>query len=275
MITIGIDPILVAIGPLVLAWHGILTAAAVLIGAWFTARMVRTYGKGVTEDDVYSTAMWAVPGGIIGARLFHVADNWDHYASNLVGILALQDGGMAILGAIVGGLVVGVLYARRQRLPVGLLADLAAPGLIMAMIVGRVGCVLNGDSYGIPTDLPWAFVYTHPNAAMTTRLFVPGHPAAAYEILWDLVVLGVVWRLRGRLPADGMLFTTYFALYSLGRFFISFFRVNEIVLLGLQESQVVSLAILVVAIPLLIYLPRRQPRAQDVAKKSSAKGPAS
>ncbi|MBI2907901.1 MAG: prolipoprotein diacylglyceryl transferase [Chloroflexi bacterium] len=245
MIYIGMDPNLVTIGPFTLTWHGFLTAVAVIVGVMIAARLARSFG--LTEDGIFAVALWAVPGGIIGARAVHVIDNWDAYVQNPMAIFNFQ--GTAIYGAIIGGAAAGVGYAYLRKMNVGRVADVAAFGLIVAMIVGRIGCIINGDAWGIRTNGPWGLVYTHPDAF--APLNVATHPTPVYEIIWDLVVLAAIWRYRRWPRPDGALFLTYATLYSLGRFFINFYRENVISFAGLQQAQVIAILVFFVSLFLL------------------------
>lgn len=255
MITIGMDPVIVSIGHYAIRWYSVMIALAIVVGTFVGLREARR--RGIPDDDVYSFLTWAIIAGIIGARLFHVVDKLDYYLSNPAAIIAFQEGGLAIYGAVVGGLVAGVAYTRYRGIPIGKLADAAAPALILGQAVGRIGCMINGDVFGTPSDLPWAVAYTHPNS-LAPQLGVPAHPAAAYELLWDLVVFGILWKLRMKNLASGTLLLMYFSLYSLGRFFITFFREDTIVVLGLSQAQVLALGVMIVAAPLAVLLNRMQ-----------------
>lgn len=244
---INIDPILVTIGPFAVSWHGFFSAVGILIGLWVAAQLVQEVG--IDKQHVYNTAIWAVPAGIFGARLFHVVDRFEYYASNPLAILPIQEGGLAIYGGLVGGILAGVLYARRHYLPLGRFADAIAPALILGQALGRIGDILNGEHRGLPADLPWSVVYTHRNTAAERGLAV--HPAIGYEMVWDLAIFGVLLRLQARLPRSGMLFWTYVALYALGRFWTGFFREDTIVMFGLRQAQLIAAAGLVAAV---IYL---------------------
>jgi phosphatidylglycerol:prolipoprotein diacylglycerol transferase len=189
----------------------------------------------------------------VGARLFHVVDNWAYYAANPGAILAVQNGGLAILGGILGGLAGGLLYARRKKLPIARLLDAAAPGLILGQAIGRIGCTINGDAVGAPTDLPWGFVYVNPGA-MAPSLGEAYQPTQVYEMLWDLGVFAFLWWARKRVRVEGALFLAYLSLYSAGKFAISAFRQEAVWFLGLQEAQVVSLLVLAVTVPALWML---------------------
>ena len=222
---------------------------ATLLGARLAVR------GGIPTEQVYLSAFWIVLLGMIGARLVHVLDNLDLYSEYPTQILAFWSGGLSWYGALIGGLLGGALYARKNRISVGRFADALAPAVMLGLSIGRIGCTLNGDAYGTPTGLPWGFVYTHPNAY--ADLFVAGHPAPVYEIIWVLAVFGVLWRLKGRVKPDGSLFLAMVAMYSFGRFFISWVRAEPAVLGPLHQAHIISLALFVIAVALLFYFRAR------------------
>lgn len=264
MITIGIDPVIFHVGAFSVRWYSLMIVAAIVAGTYVGMKESRR--KGIPDDTVYSLLTWGIIGGIVGARLLHVIDKLDFYIQNPLAIFAFQEGGLAILGAIGGAFVVLLVYTRLHRLPFAKLADSVSIGLILGQAVGRIGCMVNGDVVGTPTDVPWAVAYTHPNS-LTPELGVPLHPAAGYELLWDLAVFGVLWSIRKKPLADGTLFLMYAGLYSLGRFFITFFRVDQIIWMGLSQAQVLSLVTIAVIVPLALYLnrpgaPRLQARSR-------------
>ena len=257
-ITIGIAPNIIDSGSFVLSWHGILTFVAVATAVFLVVRWGRR--EGIVADDVYSVAVWGIIGGIVGARFFHVIDRWDIYGDNLGQAFAVWRGGLAIYGAIIGGFVssssyiwINQHYGRLKNLSVGRLADVTAPALLIAQAIGRVGDVINGEHIGKPTDLPWGFIYSHIDSLSNLQYgLTPSHPAVAYELIFDLVLVAVIWNLRGRLRPPGMLFALYGMLYALGRFFIQFLRAdNKEWFAGLTEAHIVSLIVLAITVTVL------------------------
>lgn len=249
MINIGLDPILLPLGPFSISWHSLFMVIAIVVGVWLPARLAAKAGLSV--DRLYCLALWAIPGGIIGARLVHVIDYWSYYSSNPEAILAFWRGGLAIWGGILGGTLTAIIFARISRFPIAGYADLAAPGLILAQAIGRVGDVISGEHISTVTSLPWGVVYTHPNSP--SYGLPPSHPAVGYELLMDLLIFSVLWKLRGRIQGDGAIFLLYLITYSVGRFFLSFPRLDSnTVLLGLNQAQWLSLVVLATALPLLL-----------------------
>lgn len=163
-LTFAFDPILVQLGPLQLAWHGIFTAVAALVAVAVADRLARR--RGLPTDVVHTVATWGFVGGIIGARLFHVADHLDFFIRDPLRILAIWEGGIAVYGAFIGGLIGGGIAAWRIGTPGWPLLDVAAPAMLVGQAIGRLGCLANGDAWGAPTtDCAWCVTirYTHPN----------------------------------------------------------------------------------------------------------------
>ncbi|HLZ29229.1 MAG TPA: prolipoprotein diacylglyceryl transferase [Chloroflexota bacterium] len=267
-IPINIDPTLFKWDgvPLQITWHGFFTALGTLAGIWIAVRLATR--AGFTEDDTFSVAMWGVIGAIVGARLFHVIDQWDFYARDPIAILKVNEGGLAIYGTIVGGPIAGAVYAWRRGLNVTRLADISAAPLILGMAIGRIGDIINGEHHGVhATGFPLAVVYTNPNTL--GEINVPVHLAVGYELVMDVVIFaGLLWLARGlvrtpnrrwrfnwepRLPRDGMLFWTNIFIYSSGRFFIEFYRQDTQFALGLSQAQLLSVLSAMVGVWALIY----------------------
>ena len=279
MIEINIDPILVQLGPLVITWHGFFTAVGVLSGIWLATRLGAE--RGFSEDDIMSVALWSVVGGILGARLMHVIDAWEYYVQDPVAILRVNEGGLAIWGSIIGGPIGGAIYARWRGFSIPRLLDLGGLGLILGMAVGRLGDVVNGEHHGADAAVPWSVRYTHPNTL--GDLNVPVHLAVGYELILDVVILAFcMWLLARRaLPREGMVFWTMIALYSFGRFFVQFFRLDQPFLFGLSQAQFLSFAVGAVAVWLLVYQAARSSRERptddeddEPAVRSAAPPPA-
>ena len=272
-IRIGMDPVLLEVGNFTLTWHGFLTFVAVAMAVFLVGRWAKK--EGMNTDAVYSVAVWCIIGGIVGTRLLHVIDYWSFYQDNPSRILQVWEGGITIYGAILGGFLGGagyMLVRNHQRflnlwnnyirlgklekapLPsIGRLADLTTPALLIAMIIGRVGDIINGEHVAKLTTLPWGFIYSHPESASNAAYgSAPSHPAVVYEMILDAAILLALWPLRDRLRPPGMLFAMYLAAYSMGKFFISFLRLDNVWALGLREAQFVAIVVLAITIPLLI-----------------------
>lgn len=241
--TIDVDPVLVHLGPLAVTWYGLFVALAIVVGTWVALREAQR--RGLPLDQIESLSLWVLGGGIVGARALHVIDRWDLYASQPHAVLAIWNGGLAILGAVLGGTLVGALVAWRRGLPILRISDAAAPGAILGQAIGRFACLFTGDAVGRATD---GFGITYLNSgAMVPQLGVAYEPVFLYEMAWDLGVFAVLWALRKRLRVDGQLFALYLALYAAGKFALTSLRTETVWLAGLQEAQLLALAAFAVA----------------------------
>jgi len=270
LITVSIDPVLLSIGHFHLRWYSLIVLTAIAVGTWLTAKEADR--KGFSAEDIYDAAIWVILAGLVGARLFHVVDHWpDRFAANPIQALYIWEGGLAIWGGVAGGLIAVAVLAKRKHWRLPRLLDAVAPGLVLAQAIGRVACIITGDSVGKPTNGPFGLAYTSPNAAVP-QLGVFYTPMPIYEILMNLGILAVLWRLRRRrsLP-DGALFFTYLILYSGIRFGITFWSSYRITAFGLNQSQIVSLVGLAVGIPALISLLRHgQAESADDLRRPQA-----
>jgi phosphatidylglycerol:prolipoprotein diacylglycerol transferase len=263
-ITINIDPIIGHLGPFALRWYPLIMVLGVIVGAFIFAGQLRR--KGIESGHVTAMLVVVVPSAIVGARLFSVLDDFGYYSHHLVDIVKPPYVGLAIYGVLTGGLLALTIYCRVKKLPVLRVLDCLALAIPVGQIIGRFANIINGDTWGSPTRLPWGFVYSNPHALLPADLLgVPTHPTPVYEQLWLLVMVAVLWKAVPRLKTDGMPILLYLGLYSFGRFFISFYRVNNIIVLGLREAQIVALVALVLVGPAAWLLQRQaQQRAAAV-----------
>jgi phosphatidylglycerol:prolipoprotein diacylglycerol transferase len=260
-IAIYIDPNIATLGPFTLSWHGLFSAIGVIAGVTIGVRIAAE--AGANEEGAYNLALWSVGGGIIGARLFHVADNWEYYSQHLEQIILINEGGIAIYGAIVGGILTGLVYALLTRINVAAVADGGAVGLILGQAIGRIGDVINGEHHGLPLDAAWAVVYTHPSTL--GELGVPVHLAVGYELVWDLLIFGLLLLMRQTVNGQGKMFWSYILLYGAGRFVISFYRVDAIQAYGLRQAQLIALVLMAAAVVMLIKVYFFTQRSASVA----------
>ena len=265
MIEIGINPVAF----LGIRWYGIMVALAIVWLVVWMAWQVKG-GARISYDTVFAGALVGVPSGVIFARVLHVIDNIViaklhpelvlsgaviDYTQNPMAIFGGE--GLSAYGAILGAALGVWVYSRFSKLQFGYLADLLAPGVMVAQaVIGRIGCTINGCCYGKPTTLPWGFVYKDEAslAYRASQRLLEGmglHPTQVYEIIYGLIVFGVLLKLRGRFKPDGSLFLIYLSLYSVWRIGIDFMRVGNPFLFGLHQAQVIGIIVLAIAIPLL------------------------
>jgi phosphatidylglycerol:prolipoprotein diacylglycerol transferase len=250
MITISLDPIIFSIGHLALRWYSLIVMTAIVIGVWLAAREAGR--KGFNKDEILNSSLWIVMGGLIGARLFHVIDHWpDEFAANPIRIFYFWEGGLAIWGGILGGLVAVAYLAKVNKWHLPKLLDALVPGVVLAQAIGRIACIITGDAVGQVTTGPFGFAYTSPNA-MVPQLGIYYTPTPVYEIIMNLTIFGILWVLRKKNLTDGVLSLLYLSLYSFARFFIAFTSAYPIIGFGLNQAQWISIFVFLISFPMVI-----------------------
>lgn len=240
--TIDIDPILVRLGPLAIGWYGVAVTAAIAAGVALAVRLARPLRIGGAELE--RVAVWTIVGGLVGARALHVIDRWELYEQAPIHVVAIWNGGLAIVGAVLGGTFAGGLAALTHGLPVRRLADAVAPAAALGQAIGRLGCLFTGDAVGRPTS-GFGVTYTHAGA-MVPQLGVAYEPVFLYEMGWDLAVFALLMALRGRLR-EGWVFALYLGAYAAGKFALTSLRTEKVWVTGLQEAQLLALATVLLA----------------------------
>jgi phosphatidylglycerol:prolipoprotein diacylglycerol transferase len=214
-------PILFQIGHFELRSYGAIVALTLFIGVWLSTKEAERRGLG--REIVQDFATYALVGGILGARLYYVIfSRPDYFLQNPWEIFAIWQGGIGIIGSLLGGLLAALWYARRKKISFLRFADTFAPAIPLGQTIGQFACLLNGDSYGRPSELPWAITYTDPRSLAPLNISL--HPVEIYEMLAYFLVFLLVWTTRKSYTADGFSFSTYLAGYGVARFFVEFFR---------------------------------------------------
>ena len=258
-LTFSFDPVIAQWGPFQLGWHGLFTALALIVALWLAGRLARA--RGVPPEVLSSVATWGVVGGIVGARVFHVLDHLSFYADNPLLIPAVWEGGIAVYGAFIGGLIGGGIVVWRSRLDPWPLLDIAAPSMLVGQAIGRLGCTCNGDAWGADaTGCPFclAIRYTNQNDLLPADLKgVPTYAYPLYEIASEVLLLAGLWLARRHLrDRPGLTFLVGAVGYAIIRFGLTFYRQEAIILAGLQEAQVIALVSGLLAVGVLIWRAR-------------------
>ncbi len=270
-----IDRYGIYIGPLNLRFYGIIIMFGALMAALMAQRLLRR--KKYDPDIVWDGLIWALIFGIIGARLYHVftpsisAGGWQqtlNYLRNPVSILTTWEGGLGMPGALIGGGLGLYLFARRNKLPLQVLLDVAAPGVALAQAIGRWGNFVNQELYGPPTDLPWG-IYIEPAYRLHTTWnglplsqFEYFHPLFLYESLWNLAnMFFLLWLMRrfGESLKQGDIFLSYLVVYPIGRFLLEFIRLDYVPLFAINLNQLVMLIVAIVSGAVLFTRHRKTP----------------
>lgn len=262
------------LGPIPLRAYGIVIAVGMIVGVWWTARRYRA--RGGDPDVLYDVAMWAIPIGIIGARLYHVVTSPEAYfgpGGDPWLIPQIWRGGLGIWGGVGAGALGAFLAVKRAGVCFGPIADSLAPALLVAQAIGRWGNWFNQELFGGPTTLPWGLQI---DAAHLPAGYAPGtlfHPAFLYECLWNLAAAAlIVWLDRRRRFAAGQVFGLYLMAYTLGRAWIEMLRIDDAHTLGgLRLNVWTSLLVFAVGAALFVIAGRlgRSSRVEARAGESN------
>ena len=251
-------PTLIELGPLVIRWYGLLIASAVLIGVSLSQYLAKR--RNVDQNLLADLAIWLVIAAIPSARLYYVLFEWEQYAQRPDQIIAIWNGGIAIHGAILGGTLAAIIFARIQKVSIWQLADLVVPSLILGQAIGRWGNFFNSEAFGDPTDLPWKLYIPPERRPAQFMQFEYFHPTFLYESLWNLMIFGLLMTLffrdlkrRPHLKV-GTLALVYMVAYSTGRVWIEGLRTDSLMIGPLRIAQIVSLSAIALGLTGLAWL---------------------
>jgi prolipoprotein diacylglyceryl transferase len=263
------SPELFSAGPFTLRWYGLCIALGIAVATWLTASELRR--KGYDPALALDALFFIVPPGFIGARVYHVLTDYQLYANDPIpGIFEVWNGGLGIYGAVIGGFLGLLVFARVRGISALAFADAIAPGLVLAQAIGRWGNYFNQELFGRPSDLPWAIEIAPQNRPPGFTDAASFHPAFLYESLWNLLVclvlLFVARRFADRLK-NGDIVLLYVCLYSAGRFFVETLRIDPAFLIGDFRGNLFVASVLALTFALILFLrhagtgrpPRKRP----------------
>ncbi|MGH2524453.1 MAG: prolipoprotein diacylglyceryl transferase [Anaerolineales bacterium] len=255
----SIDPFGIHLGPLYLRFYGLILVTGAFLGSYLAS--VEARRRGENPEQVWDGIIWALVGGIVGARIWHIFTpppsmvaqglTTEYYLTHPLDAIAVWNGGLGIPGAVAGGLLGVYLFTRYKKLNFPLWADIAAPALALGQAIGRWGNFVNQELYGAPTNLPWGLnidlLYRVPGYADPALKF---HPLFLYESLGCLLICIALLYLARRYAGwlkPGDLFLIYLLMYPTLRFFLEFIRLDSSELFGLNANQALMLVMVVVA----------------------------
>jgi phosphatidylglycerol:prolipoprotein diacylglycerol transferase len=242
---------LFGIAGLNIAWYGIIIACGMLLGVLLAS--YRAKRRNFNPNMIYDFLLLAIPSAIIGARLYYVAFEWESYAGNLLKVFAINQGGLAIYGGVIGGMIAAAIFCQMKKFPLFILLDLVVPSLILGQAIGRWGNFVNQEAFGnIVTNPSLQFF---PIAIYIEKLGEWHQATFFYESTWNIVLLCVVLLLSRRKVKDGILLSTYFIGYGIGRFLIEGLRTDSLYIIpGIRVSQMLSLFLIAVGIIMQILI---------------------
>lgn len=242
-------------------FYGVIIALGFILAALYCAKRAKEFG--LSSDELYELVIWLIPTCIIGARLYYVLFKLDYFIANPDRIFALRDGGLAIYGGIIAGIIVGIIWCRAKRIRVFAVADLTAFGLLIGQSVGRWGNFINREAFGAQTEIFCRMGLTVPGFE---TLYV--HPTFLYESLWNLLGLIVlhIWSKKGKRKYDGQVFWLYILWYGLGRAWIEGLRTDSLYIgsTDIRVSQLLAIVSAVVSLAILIINARKQHNPEDM-----------
>ncbi len=252
-------------------WYGIFIGTGVLLGLLLAMHEAKRTGQ--NPDTYLDFALYALVFSIIGARLYYVAFSWDSYSQNIIKIFALREGGLAIYGGVIGGVLTAFFYSKMKKMNFWQLADTAAPSLILGQVLGRWGNFFNREAFGDFTNNLFAMRYqlsqvrlgdisdnTLSQLQMVNGIeYIQVHPTFLYESLWNIGVLLLLLFVSRRKKFHGQIAGLYFLGYGLGRVWIEGLRTDQLQLGGFAVSQVLSAVFIVAAAVFLVWKGRQEP----------------
>ena len=258
------------LGPLPLRGYALSIIAGIVIAVWLGER--RFVARGGRPGQIQDLALWAVPFGIVGGRIYHViTDNEKYFGAGQdpVEALYIWQGGLGIWGAISLGALGAYISSRRQGLRFGAVGDALAPGIVLAQAVGRWGNWFNQELFGGPTDVPWALEIDPEHRPAGYAAFETFHPTFLYEFLWNVAVAAlVIWADRRFRLGHGRAFALYVAAYCVGRTWIEMLRIDPVAaddVFGLRLNVWTSLVVFILAVAYFVWSARRHPGREESA----------
>lgn len=246
-------------------WYGILIMLGVILAVVYASARSRQFG--IRQDDLYDAVLFAVPLGIVCARIYYVIFEWEQYKDNLSEIFATWHGGLAIYGGIIGGIIVIVVLCKVKKIYVMDMLDLFASAVPIGQILGRWGNFFNCEAYGSSTTLPWRMVIgkTLEEAGATGN-----HPTFFYESAWNLIGFIILYFSSKKRKYHGEILLLYLGWYGLGRFFIEGLRTDSLYLwgTGIRVSKVVALICIIIGLGGFL-LNRKMPFLQEINRADS------
>ena len=277
------------LGPIRVHFYALFILLGIALAIWIGSRRFKQ--RGGQAGMILDIALWAVPFGIVGGRIFHVLTHWDYYfyaGADLTKVFAVWEGGLAIFGALVLGSVGAFIGARTAGIKFLAFADAIAPGVLVAQAIGRIGNYFNNELFGLPTALPWGLEISTANPAYPAGLpaGVLFHPTFLYELIWNLMGFAVlIWLDRKLKLRWGQMFAAYLITYSIGRAFIESIRIDPSeIFFGLRTNVWSAIFTIAIGVALFVwsrrrhkeeetsvYLPGRETKDPDVIDSEGTK----
>lgn len=254
------NPVAFQIGDFKVMWYGVLIACGILLG--FGLAYINSIKKNLDFDALIDIFLISFPCAIIGARAYYVIFEWNDYKGDILGILNIRQGGLAIHGGLIGAFLAAFIYTRIKKINFLAYADLVAPSIILAQAIGRWGNFMNSEAHGgIVSE---EFISKFPKF-IQEGMYINGqyyHPTFLYESVWDILVCIILVCILYRVKKgyEGVVISSYMIMYSVGRFFIEGLRTDSLMFGGLRVAQLVSLTGIILGSIFIVIIIKRNKR---------------
>ena len=254
-IDLAVNPVAFQIGDFNVYWYGMIIGAGFLLALAFALKVIRRFG--IASDAFIDCVIAGFICGIVGARLYYVLFKWDYYSQHLNELFAIHNGGLAIYGGVIGGLLGGCIVAKIKKVPIPAILDVAVMGFLIGQGIGRWGNFVNQEAFGTETSLPWRMVSENTNG-------VGVHPCFLYESIWCLLGFVLLYLFSRKLRQyDGQIFLSYLVWYGFERMFVEGLRTDSLYtpIFNLRVSQILAGLTMAAGIVLLIVFRKNTAKA--------------
>ncbi|TYQ13051.1 UNVERIFIED_CONTAM: phosphatidylglycerol:prolipoprotein diacylglycerol transferase [Acetivibrio alkalicellulosi] len=247
-------------------WYGIIISTGFIIAVLLGMKNSKRFG--LEQDHVLDIVLWGTPAGIIGARLYYVIFNWGEFGGDLLKIINIRTGGLAIYGGLIGAVVASYIYCKVKKIDFLNLLDFGGPYFVLAQAIGRWGNFTNQEAFGVNTTLPWGMTSDKIRGTLEKLEGVgvnpdlPVHPTFLYESLWNFAVFFFLMWYRKKYKISGELFFMYMILYGVGRFFIEGLRIDSLYIGPFRISQLLA-ASFVIVFSVIFIIRRKKSRIME------------
>jgi len=246
MLDMVINPVAFELFGIKVMWYGVLITMGMILGAYIAIKEAKRVG--ISEDTMIDFLIWALPISIIGARTYYVIFSWSQYQGNVLEIINIRKGGLAIYGGIIAGVLTAYIFTKKRKINFWKFTDIAAPSIALGQAIGRWGNYINGEAHGGITDVPWAILVNGQRV----------HPTFLYESVCDFFIfLYLMYFRKNKMKNDGETFVLYLTFYGLARFFIEGMRTDSLYIGPLRISQIVAIGTLAFGITMFNIFRKR------------------
>ncbi len=242
----NIDPVLLSIGPFEIRYYGLAYLVGFIIAYFMICFLAKERKLKLTKDNITDLLVYVAVGGIAGARILHILENFNYYISNPFEIPALWHGGLSFYGGFIGAAIAGLIFCKKHKIDFYKLADIAVIPLALGLAFGRLANFTNSELYGKITDLPWCVQFRNADGCR--------HPSQIYESIKNIFIFSVLFFARNLKMPKGLLFWLFVSLYSFLRFFMEFFREQTYLLFNLSIAQLLAAAAFLTSTTMLFKL---------------------